>query len=83
MEVGALQVHPRNLEIYGEPDEDLAENIGKHGIQHPLSIDRENRILSGARRWAGAKAAGLETVPCLVEEPSDVELFILIARIAE
>ena len=40
MEVGALQIHPRNLEIYGEPDEDLAESIGDHGIQHPISIDR-------------------------------------------
>ena len=53
--IKALEVHPRNLEIYGEPDEGLAKSIGEHGIQTRLSIDRENRILSGARRWAGAE----------------------------
>ena len=80
VDIRALEVHPRNLEIYGEPDEGLAKSITDNGIQTPLSIDHENRILSGARRWAGAKAAGLETVPCLVEEPPDVELYILIAN---
>ena len=80
VDIGALEIHPRNLEIYGEPDEGLAKNIGEYGIQHPLHIDGENRILSGARRWAGARAAGLETVPCLVEEPSDVELYILLGN---
>ena len=58
--VSDLEVHPFNLEIYGEPDDGLRGSIGEFGMQHPIVIDRKNRILSGARRWTAAGTLGWE-----------------------
>ena len=66
--VSDLEVHPFNLEIYGEPDDGLRGSIGEFGMQHPIVIDRKNRILSGARRWTAAGTLGWEEVETVLVE---------------
>jgi len=45
----------------------LAESIRQHGVREPLVVTADGYILSGHRRFAAAKLAGLKTVPCRVE----------------
>src|SRR5262245_6270134 len=42
----------------------LAASIAEYGVREPLVITLDNYILSGHRRYVGAKLAGLEFVPC-------------------
>jgi hypothetical protein len=44
----------------------LAESIAEHGLQEPLLITRDHWIVSGHRRYAAARLAGLEVLPCRV-----------------
>jgi len=44
----------------------LAESIEAHGVQEPLLITDDGWIVSGHRRYAAARLAGLDTVPCRV-----------------
>jgi len=61
---------------------DLVESVRRHGILQPVLVRRLDdapvgmptfEIVCGHRRHAAAQAAGLETVPALVRELSDVE----------
>jgi hypothetical protein len=70
------EIHPspENDELYSPVRDDdpeiiaLAESIRKYGIQEPLVITTDNFILSGHRRYAAARLAGLDTVKCRVED---------------
>lgn len=77
-----LTVHPFNLEIYGEPDTDLQESIANHGLTYPIDIDPNGRILSGARRWAAARAIGLSEIDVRVRSITgdDAQTLILLAN---
>src|SRR5262249_26256343 len=44
----------------------LVESVRSRGILEPLTVTLDWVILSGHRRYAAAKAAGLTTVPCQV-----------------
>lgn len=50
----------------------LAQSIREQGVLQPLLVtptgDGRYRIVAGERRWRAARAAGLETVPCVVRE---------------
>src|SRR4051812_2321006 len=46
----------------------LAESIRRHGVREPLVVSRDNYILSGHRRYAAARLAGLVVVPCRRED---------------
>ena len=50
--------------------EDLIRSVEKHGILEPLLLaqtgEQELLLLSGSRRLAAAKAAGLESVPATI-----------------
>jgi hypothetical protein len=69
-----LKPAPENELVYRPvlPDdpgiEALAESIKEYGIREPLVITEDNFILSGHRRLAAAKLAGLSYVPCRVEK---------------
>jgi hypothetical protein len=52
-------VDPRDPEI-----QSLSASIREHGVLDPLVITQDAFILSGHRRFAAAKLAGLEMVPC-------------------
>jgi len=46
----------------------LAEDIQANGILEPLVLTRDRVILSGHRRYAAAKIAGLKSVPCRIDD---------------
>lgn len=83
--VDQLRPHPKNQEIYGDHSEadlsaDFIESVKDKGVLVSLLITKDDRIISGHRRWSGAKAAGLDKVPVVVF-PSDDEDEILEALI--
>jgi hypothetical protein len=51
-----------------DPDiQEMARSMREHGVLQALTITRDGFILSGHRRYCAATAAGLETVPVVVE----------------
>ena len=56
---------------------ELVESVRQHGIVQPLLVRPEGdgyRLVAGERRWRAAREAGLEKVPAVVRELSDVEM---------
>lgn len=55
---------------------ELTESIRAQGILQPLLVrplGDDYQIVIGERRWRAAQEAGLETVPCIVQEVADGE----------
>lgn len=53
---------------------ELVESIKRHGVLEPLVVQRNNgtyKTITGQKRLAAARAAGLHDVPCLVHHVSD------------
>lgn len=78
-----LEPHPVHLEIYGEANEGLADNLHQYGQQVPVKIDRECRVLSGNRRVKAARELGWETIKAQevdVEDGDEARRFILVAN---
>jgi ParB/RepB/Spo0J family partition protein len=54
---------------------ELAASITEHGVLQPILVrpleDGEFQLIAGERRWRASKAAGLATIPALVEEIDD------------
>lgn len=76
-----LTPHPFNLQVYGQPDDGLKKNMDSFGLNRPIAIDEQNQILSGARRWAAAKALGWDRISVEVmplDTEAAVHRFILI-----
>ena len=71
--VASIRPSPENDKLYrpvtaADPEViALAKSIQKHGIKQPLTVTLDGYIVSGHRRYAAAKLAGLESVPCIVE----------------
>jgi hypothetical protein len=65
-----IRPSPENEQLYRPVDPNdpdilaLAESIERDGILEPLVATRDGFIISGHRRYAGAKIAGLRKVPC-------------------
>ena len=55
--------------------EELAASIREHGVLQPILVrpleDGAFQLIAGERRWRASKAAGLTTIPALVEEIDD------------
>ncbi len=55
--------------------QELTASIREHGVLQPILVrplgDNRYQLVAGERRWRASKAAGLETVPALVEELDD------------
>jgi ParB family transcriptional regulator, chromosome partitioning protein len=55
--------------------EELAASIREHGVLQPILVrpleDGEFQLIAGERRWRASMAAGLATIPALVEEIDD------------
>lgn len=70
--VSAIRVASENDLLYdrfgiaNRDDADLAISIRDKGIQEPLTISKDDYLLSGHRRLAAAKYLGLSSVPCRV-----------------
>lgn len=80
MPVAKLKIHPTNLDIYGDPDTELADTLEDYGLLQPLHITSDNLILSGGRRWAAADELGWKTIDAITVAPDDPELYILVAN---
>lgn len=55
---------------------ELVQSIEKHGILQPIIVRKRNEgyeIVAGERRWRAAREAGLNEVPALIKELSQVE----------
>lgn len=54
---------------------ELAESIRSSGLIQPIVVrqcgERQYEIIAGERRWRAAQLAGLESVPCLINDYSD------------
>ena len=65
---------PRLLMEQSSLDE-LAASIREHGVLQPILVrpleNGEFQLIAGERRWRASKAAGLATIPALVEEIDD------------
>ena len=89
LSVSDIHPSPENAEIYRPIDVDdpeiekLSESIREHGVLEPLVITKDKFIISGHRRRVAALLAGVETVPCRVENFSssdDPERFLRLLR---
>lgn len=87
--VASIQPSPENDQLYRPIDSEdpevlsLAASIEQHGVKEPLVITLDGFILSGHRRYAAAKLAGLDTVPCRIEpirRTDDLDRFVLMLR---
>ena len=55
---------------------ELAESITEHGLIQPIVVSKEGstyRIIAGERRWRAARMLGLDEVPVIIKELSDLE----------
>lgn len=87
--IDTLRPSPENDRLYRPVDRDdpeiiaLAESIAEHGVREPLVATLEGWILSGHRRHAAARLAGLKTVPCRIEpirRADDIDHFVKLLR---
>jgi hypothetical protein len=74
LSIDSVRPAPENELIYRpvsqkDPDvRELTRSIAKHGVKEPLVVSRDGFILSGHRRHAAARAAGIHQVPCRIED---------------
>ncbi len=67
--IDSIQPSPENDSIYGAIDPsnidliNLARDIATSGVREPLQVCRDGYIVSGHRRYAAAKLAGLDQLP--------------------
>lgn len=81
LSLGLDEIQPDPLQprkaFLEKPLEDLAANIKVRGIKTPIKIrraagrDEKPYIIDGERRWRAAAIAGLEAVPCVLDDESD------------
>lgn len=56
--------------------QELSQSIKEHGVIQPLTVRKRGSIfelVAGERRWRASKLAGLNEVPCIVTDITDVE----------
>ena len=70
--IGKISPSPENEQLYRPVDPSdpeilaLADSVRAHGVQESLTVTADHWIVSGHRRLAAARLAGLRTVPCRV-----------------
>lgn len=83
-----LEVHVDKLEpnpyqprqnITDETLEELTLSIEAHGVVQPVVVRRTEeeevfQIIAGERRWRAARRAGLQTVPCILQEAGEEKM---------
>ena len=77
IEVDRIQPNPEQprLAFDAATLEELAASIREHGVLQPILVrpldGGDFQLIAGERRWRASKAAGLDTIPALVEEIDD------------
>ncbi len=75
--IDRIETNPENPRLVFEESalEELAASIKEHGVLQPVLVRPRGReqyqLVAGERRWRAARAAGLETIPALIEELDD------------
>lgn len=57
--------------------EELAESIKQHGVLQPVILRKKTagyELVAGERRWRAAQKAGIEKIPAIVKELSDLDV---------
>lgn len=84
-----IRPSPENDKLYKPIDPrdpqmvELVESISADGILAPLVIDLDGWIISGHRRYAAARLAGLTEAPCIIEHirrEADIDAFVALLR---
>lgn len=79
-----MNVHPFAARFPMLPAEELdrlAADIAENGLQQPIVLDGEGRILDGRNRWAACELAGV-TPETTVHEGDDLAAFVISANVA-
>jgi ParB family chromosome partitioning protein len=79
-EIPLISIHPNPLQPRRQFDEEtmasLAASIREVGVLQPVLVREtdagEYQLIAGERRWRAARRAGLQSIPVLVQESSDV-----------
>src|SRR6185295_15594228 len=79
-----LKNHPLNSEIYGDTADDEFVKSCERGIEVPLLILGDDRIVSGHRRMQAARKLKMAEVPVIVRrdlvDPLDIEWAFIISN---
>lgn len=62
-----IKIEDRYREEMGDV-ESLAEDIKKHGLLQPVTVNSEYKLLAGGRRYAACVEAGLTAIPAIIRE---------------
>jgi hypothetical protein len=85
--IGQLTPHPALKTLWELPADDtrflrLVESVASSGILDPLKVTADGRIIDGRHRWRAAKAAGLDSVPCVVVDEGRLAEIAMETRLA-
>ena len=75
--VDRITPNPEQPRIMFDEDSlrELSASIQEHGVLQPILVRPQGggqyQLIAGERRWRASKAAGLDTIPALVEEIDD------------
>jgi ParB family transcriptional regulator, chromosome partitioning protein len=76
--VGRIEANPDQPRMVFEQTslDELAASVREHGILQPVLVrpfgaPGHYQLVAGERRWRAAKAAGLSTIPAMIEELDD------------
>ena len=68
----ALIPHPLSDDIFGQMGgdqlDDLKKDIAERGLQYPLELDSQKRVICGSQRLRAIQALGLPTVEVIVRD---------------
>ncbi|MGO4384375.1 ParB/RepB/Spo0J family partition protein [Specibacter sp. RAF43] len=85
MELPVGEIHPNRKQprtVFDEDDmAELVHSVREIGVLQPIVVrkstekgDQPYELVMGERRWRASQAAGLETIPVIVRDTSDVNL---------
>lgn len=90
VDLSLLRPSPENDRLYRPVDPNdpsikaMAKTMAQHGVREPLVVTLDGYVLSGHRRYAAAKVAGLRTVPVRIEQIrrfDDVNAFVTLLAV--
>ena len=89
MDLCEIRPSPENDKLYEPADPNdgsiiaLANSIREYGLREPIVVSLDGFILSGHRRYAASKLAGLTAVPVRIEQirrSDDIDAFVVLLR---
>ncbi len=87
LEIASISPSPTNPRRSLGDLAELVQSIAELGVLQPVTVrylsDRTPELIFGHRRLEAAKQAGLETIPAIVWEMSDPEVFDRLASVRE